>query len=116
MPAFAYLVYQAWRRRREAQWHKRLMLGASILLVFGPGFGRIPLAPPTFAGFTIHILAGMCLLFAPLFVWDRRTIGTVHPATWTGFIASALATIIPIILIGTGTWAPIAQQLPGVGG
>jgi hypothetical protein len=115
IPAFAYLVYEAWRRRREAQWHKRLMLGATILVVFGPGFGRIPLAPPTFWGFTIQILAGMCLLFAPLFIWDRRTLGKIHPATWTAFTASALATIIPILLIATGAWAPIAQRLPGIG-
>src|SRR4051812_17069022 len=52
IPAFAFLVYEAWRRRREAQWHKRLMLSASIIFVAGPGFSRIPLAPPTFWGFT----------------------------------------------------------------
>ncbi|MCH8615749.1 hypothetical protein LZ016_06500 [Sphingomonas sp. SM33] len=115
IPAFAYLVYEAWRKRREAPWHKRLMLGATILVVFGPGFSRIPLSPPTFWGFTIQLIAGMCLLFAPLFVWDRRTLGKVHPATWHAFIASALAVIIPLTLIATRTWAPIAEHLPGVG-
>ena len=41
---------------KQAQWHKRLMLGATILFVAGPGFSRIPLAPPIFWGFTIQLL------------------------------------------------------------
>src|SRR4029450_2611357 len=95
IPAFAYLVLQAWRRRREAQWHKRLMLGATILVVFGPGVSRIPLAPPTFGGFTIQLLVGLCLLFAPLFVWDRRTQRRIHPATWTAFATCTAAAVVP---------------------
>lgn len=115
IPAFIYLVYEAWRRRREAQWHKRLMLGATILVVFGPGFSRIPLSPPIFWGFTIQLFVGLCLLFAPLFVWDRRTLGAIHPATWTGFVTGALAAAVPLVLMATGVWAPIAQHLLGVG-
>jgi len=115
IPAFAFLIYEAWRRRREAQWHKRLMLGAAILIVAGPGFGRIPLAPPTFWGFTGQLLAGTLILFAPLFVWDRRTQGKVHPATWTGFLATIAASLVPLVLIYTNSWAGIAAHLPGVG-
>ena len=67
IPAFAFLVYEAWRRRKQAQWHKRLMLSATIMFAAGPGFSRIPLAPPTFWGFTIQLLVGTALLFVPLF-------------------------------------------------
>ena len=116
IPAFIYLVYEAWRRRREAQWHKRLMLAATILVVFGPGFSRIPLSPPTFWGFTIQLFAGLLLLFVPLFIWDRRTVGKVHPATLRGFIACALAAAVPLVLMANNAWAPIAQHLPGIGG
>lgn len=116
VPAFAYLVYEAWRRRREAQWHKRLMLGASILVVAGPGFTRIPLAPPSFWGFASQLLAGTTLLFLPLFLWDRRTQGKVHPATWTGYAAATAAAVIPLVLIYTESWAGIAAKLPGVAG
>jgi hypothetical protein len=116
IPAFIFLVYEAWRRRTQAQWHKRLMLGATILVVFGPGFSRIPLGPPSFWQFTIQLFAGLALLFAPLFIWDRRTVGKVHPATWTGFIACALAAAVPLVLMANGSWAPIAQRLPGIGG
>ena len=116
VPAFAYLVWQGWKRRREAQWHKRLMLGAAILVVAGPGFGRIPIVPPSFWGFSFQMLAGLALLFTPLLLWDRRSTGRVHPATWTGLSVGLAATVIPLVLIGTGSWAPIARHLPGVGG
>jgi hypothetical protein len=115
IPAFAFLVYEAWRRRREAQWHKRLMLSASILFVAGPAFSRIPLAPPTFWAFTIQLLAGIVLLFAPLFLWDRRTNGKIHPATLTGFATGLAAAIVPLTLIYTNSWAGIGARLPGVG-
>lgn len=114
VPVFAYLVWRAWRRRREAQWHKRLMLGAAIVAVAGPGFGRIPMAPPILWGFAFQMLLGVGLLFAPMFVWDRRSQARVHPATWTAFLLALAATVIPLILIGTGSWAPIARHLPGV--
>lgn len=114
IPAFAFLIYEAWRRRREAQWHKRLMLSATILFVAGPGFSRIPLAPPIFWGFTAQLLVGTALIFAPLFVWDRRTQGKIHPATWTGYAVATAAAIVPLALIYTGSWAGIAAHLPGV--
>lgn len=115
IPAFAFLVYEAWRRRRESQWHKRLMLSASILFVAGPGFSRIPLAPPTFWAFTVQLLAGIVLLFLPLFLWDRRTTGKIHSATWTGFVTALAVAIVPLTLIYTNGWAGIAARLPGVG-
>ena len=116
IPSFAFLIEEGWRRRRKAQWHKRMMLGASILVVFGPGFSRIPLAPPTFAGFFIQLFAGMLLLFAPLFIWDRKTTGRIHPATWTALCACAVSATVPMVLMGTHSWAGIAAKLPGVGG
>ena len=116
IPAFAYLIYEAWRRRRESQWHKRLMLSATILFVAGPGFSRIPLAPPSFWSFSAQLLIGTALLFAPLFIWDRRTQGKVHPATWTGYAVATAAAVVPLVLMYTESWAGIAAKLPGVAG
>lgn len=116
IPSFTFLIWEAWRRRRQAQWHKRLMLGAAILVVFGPGFSRIPLAPPTFWGFFLQLFAGLAILFAPLFIWDRRSQGKVHPATWTAFTACVVSATIPLVLMATHSWEPIARHLPGVGG
>ena len=115
IPAFAFLVYEAWRRRKQAQWHKRLMLSATILFAAGPGFSRIPLAPPIFWGFTAQLVGGILLLFAPLIIWDRRTQGKVHPATCIGLSVTLAAAVVPLTLIYTNSWAGIAAKLPGVG-
>ena len=76
---------------------------------------RIPILPPTFWGFTIQLLAGVTLLFTPMFIWDRRTQGKVHPATWTGYAVGLAVAIVPMALIYTQSWAGIAAKLPGVG-
>jgi cytochrome bd-type quinol oxidase subunit 2 len=111
---FAFMVWTGWRRRREPQWHKRAMLSAAIMIVMGPAIGRIPLAPPTLGGFTFQFLLGLAL-FVPLFIWDRRSIGHVHPATKLGFLVAAIALAIPLLVFWTGAdWASIAAKLPGV--
>ena len=113
IPVFAILVWNGWKRRRESQWHKRLMLGAAIVVVMGPVFGRLPLAPPTLGWFSLQHSLGL-VLFVPLFLWDRRSQGKVHPATWFAFsLAVAMFAISTAILV-TGTWAPFAAHLPGV--
>jgi hypothetical protein len=111
---FAILVWQGWTHRRNAQWHKRLMMSAAILVVMGPAIGRIPLAPPVLAGFTAQLLLGLAL-FIPLFVWDRRTEGHIHPATKFGFLMAVIFVTIPLAVFWTGAdWAAVARHLPGV--
>jgi hypothetical protein len=112
---FAILIWNGWEKRRNAQWHKRLMLCAAILVVMGPSIGRLPIAPPTVVGFTIQVLAGF-LLFVPLLMWDRRTLGHVHPATRVGIAMAALWAIFPLTVYWGGLdWAAVARHLPGVG-
>src|SRR3954467_13862493 len=81
---FAILIWNGWNKRRDVQTHKRLMLSAAIVSVMGPAIARLPLAPPTVPGFTILLLLGLTL-FVPLILWDRKTVGHVHPATKLGF-------------------------------
>jgi hypothetical protein len=115
IPVFAFLIWQAWKRRMQPQWHKRLMLSAAIVLVGGPAIGRLPLAPPTLAGITIQLLLGLAL-FGPIFIWDRRSAGQIHPATWIGFGLGTAAIVVPLLVFWTGAdWASIARHLPGVG-
>jgi hypothetical protein len=111
---FAILIWQGWVHRRNAQWHKRAMLGAAILIVAGPSIGRLPIAPPTLGGVTFLLLLGLAL-FIPMFIWDKRSQGHVHPATWLGFSMLAVAHGIPLLVLWTGAdWASIAARLPGV--
>lgn len=111
---FAIAVWQGWAHRRNAPWHKRMMLSGAILAIAGPGVGRLPIAPPTVVGFSILMLLGL-LLFAPLFIWDRRSLGRVHPATWLGFSLGAVSVLVPLVVFWTGAdWASVARQLPGV--
>jgi hypothetical protein len=112
---FALLVWSGWRRRRDVQAHKRLMLSAAILVVMGPSIGRLPLAPPTVGGFTALMLAGF-LLFVPLILWDRRTTGGIHWATKFGIAMAALWVVFPLAVFWAGLpWAKFAAHLPGVG-
>ena len=112
---FAVLVWQGWNHRRNAQWHKRYLLSAAILVVMGPSIGRLPIAPPTLGGFTFVFLLGLAL-FIPLILWDRRTIGHLHQATKLGLAMAAVSVAIPLAVFWSGAdWAGVARQLPGVG-
>ena len=113
IPVYAALVWTGWTRRKQAQWHKRAMLGAAIIVGAGPSIGRLPIVPPTFWGFAIQMFLGLAL-YVPLMLWDRRSLGHIHPATWLGFGLMAVSIVVSVAAIGTGTWAPIAQHLPGV--
>ena len=112
---FAILLWNGWEKRRESPWHKRLMLCAAILVVMGPSFGRLPIAPPTVVGFTVQVLLSF-VLFVPLILWDRKTVGQVHPATRLGIAMALLWAVIPIAVFWLNLpWAKVAANLPGVG-
>jgi cytochrome bd-type quinol oxidase subunit 2 len=112
---FAVLVWNGWRKRREIQTHKRLMLSAAILVVMGPAVGRIPMGPPILPVFTAQMLMSF-LLFLPLILWDRKTVGHVHPATKFGIGMAALWLVFPLAVFWLDLpWASVAARLPGVG-
>lgn len=112
IPAFAILLWQGWKQRNNPAAHKRLMLGASLLMM-DPAIGRMPLAPPVLGGFAfLNLLAW--LMFVPLMIWDRRTIGRLHWATKLGAGLFTVALVARLAVLATGTWAPIAAYLPGV--
>ena len=71
-------------------------------------------APPTTGGFTFIFFLGL-LLFVPLFLWDRRSVGHIHPATKLGFSMLLVSIVIPLFVFWTGVdWASVAARLPGV--
>ena len=69
--------------RKDAPWHRRLML-ASVVLVLEPGFGRlVPLPLFGAAGPWVERACQIAVFAFPL-RHDLRTIGRVHPATLVG--------------------------------
>jgi hypothetical protein len=112
---FAIVVWNGWEKRRDVQFHKRLMLSAAIMVVMGPAIGRLPLGPPILPVFTVQLLLGLAL-FIPLVLWDRKTIGRVHPATKLGFALASISVIVPLAVFWFNLpWAKVAAHLPGVG-
>jgi hypothetical protein len=111
---YAVMIWNGWSHRKNAQWHKRSMVAASILVVAGPSISRLPIAPPTLGGFTFTFLLGLAL-FVPLYLWDQRSIGRAHPATKLGFAMLALSIAVPLAVFWTGAdWASVAARLPGL--
>ncbi len=102
---FGVLTSWAILLRRQADWHKRLMLCGTVL-VMSPALGRIlpmPLLGPfgplaVFAAMSVYVLAGMA--------YDVKRRGRVHPAYWWG--ASVL--IVTQVLVGPiGFSAPVLR-------
>jgi hypothetical protein len=80
----------------------------------GPTIGRLPMGPPILPVFTFQLLLGM-LLFVPMILWDRKTIGHVHPATTFGIGMALLWEIFPLSVFWLNLpWAKVAAHLPGI--
>ena len=109
---FATLVGWAVSWRKRSDWHKRLMLSATILLL-GAAVVRIVI----FNGihdprsFEIAECLAAILFFIPCFAYDRATRRKIHPANIVG-LALILAdfTIQPIIL-AWGSWTIFANAI-----
>lgn len=87
---FAALIVAALILRRRAEYHRRLICGATIAVCGGPALGRwLPDSvggDPRSAWIYLAFDLGALLLIAG---HDRATRGTVHPATfWTAVIIS----------------------------
>lgn len=79
--AFPLIVGAGIAMRRRTQWHRRLMLGATII-VMEPAFGR--LVPAPLLGPLLTALTGLALQLGVLAIiarHDIRETGTIHPAT-----------------------------------
>lgn len=79
--AFTLVVLAGIAMRRQTQWHRRLILGATIIAM-GPAFGR--LIPAPLLGPVLSALTALALQFAVLAIIARHDIhetGTIHPAT-----------------------------------
>ena len=89
---FAGLVFAAFYFRRQTDWHRRLMLCATICVI-APAFGRILVLADVMSGLTN---VGAWLLYVVIaMVADWRIRGKVHPAYLWGF--AAIFAMAPVI-------------------
>ena len=104
--AFAALTAAAIINRKRTDWHARLHLSATALLI-APAFGRL-LPMPLLAPYGFEV-AGTATLMFPLagMIRDRRVLGRVHPAWFYG----AAAIVGTIVLYDAIAYSPLGDAL-----
>lgn len=94
-------------RRRDSQAHKRYML-----------LGTIALLPPAVARWALllglgqpTVLAVATLFLVPLFAWDWKALGRIHPVTFWGGLAIAVSGPLRFAVSRTDAWWTISHGL-----
>jgi signal transduction histidine kinase len=109
--AFGALLTAALAMRRRADWHKRLMLLATIALII-PGAARLSSYFTGRNNPAIGIIATIVLV-AWCCIEDRRRIGRIHPAYKIAGSLLVLSLPARLALGYTETWQHFAQWLLG---
>lgn len=107
---FAFLVGWAVIRRRDAQWHRRLMF-ASLIAILEPAFGRLLPMPLIMPWGEVMVLAVQLLAFAVIMRHDRRVLGSVHPATLAGALVVTVYHLALELLGRVGPFVDWAEHL-----
>ena len=109
---FGLMVWAAVRRRYTTAWHRRLMIGATIVIL-EPALGRILPMPLMIGWSDIPIGLIQLAVVGIIAVYDRRTLGRVHPATKV-IAAIVIAVRITIyVLAMTSPVIALAERLAG---
>lgn len=107
MVAFAGLFSAAIALRKRSDWHKRLMLCASVAML-APAFARMPIigdgGPPAFFGLTDLVILS-CIAF------DTATHRRLHPAFAAAFGWIVSIQVGRMLFSQTGLWLDIASWL-----
>jgi len=97
-------------RRRDPQAHKRYLLLGTIALL-PPAVARwallFGLGPPV-------VLAVATLFVVPLFVWDWRALGRIHPVTLWGGLLIAVSGPLRLLVARTDKWLAVSHWLVGL--
>ncbi len=125
---YAGFVIAAVANIRRPEWHKRLMLLATIsvlqaaiarvffVLITGGGPGLRPGlgAPPPLA-FTVAPGLILELLIVAGIVYDWRTRGKPHPAWLAGGAIMTAVILLRVVVAGTAPWLAFAEALAHIG-
>lgn len=107
---FAGLVAAAVANRRRTEWHRRLMVGAMIMIM-EPALGRILPMPFIMPWGEWLVLAVQLAVFAILVRHDRKVLGLVHPATLMAMIVVTLAHVAVETVSRIPAWVALAERL-----
>lgn len=109
---FGLMVWAAVRRRNRTDWHRRLMIGATIVIL-EPALGRLLPMPLMIGWSDIPIGLFQLGVVGIIALYDRRTLGAVHPAT-KAIAAIVIAVRVAIYLLAlTPPVIALADRLVG---
>lgn len=109
---FAAMVATAVARRGQRDWHRRLMVGSTVLLM-EPALGRVlpmPLIMPWGEWLSMAIQLGVIAL---VMRHDRREMGRVHPATIAVFLVVILDHVLVELLAVSPWWMAFTARATG---
>lgn len=108
---FGALVYAALRNRRRTDWHRRLMLCATVCVI-APAWGRLIVLSGAAMTATVNVAALLLyVVVAMLFDWGNR--GRVHPAYGWGAGALILMAAMTEFLAMLPWFAGAATRIAG---
>jgi hypothetical protein len=112
---FGLFLFPALALRKRREWHKRLMLLASMVLLV-PAIGRLDGMLHLHFGTPRTVLPALISAAFVLWAWanDRRTLGRIHPALLYGGIALVAAIPFRSWVGTTAAWQPIAEWVLAV--
>jgi hypothetical protein len=111
--AFAGLVFAGISNRGDTQTHRRLISGASVVIL-EPAFGRL-LPMPIIGGTTGEWLIMVIQLgiVAAMALHDRKVMGRIHPATFSVAVVVALAHVLVGLAAQSGPVIRLAGKIAG---
>lgn len=109
---FAAVIAWAVTKRRQTQWHRRLMLGGTILIV-EPALGRLLPMPLMGAWGEWTIMAIQLGMLAILARHDKKVLGGVHPATWS---LMGIAVAVHVLVTLSSMMPPLIAFAQGIAG
>jgi len=110
--AFGLTAMAAIRRRRDTEWHRRLMIGATIVIL-EPALGRLLPMPMMIGWADIPVALIQLGVVGIIALHDRRALGHVHPATKAVALLVIAVRVTVYLLSLTPPVVALAAKLAG---
>lgn len=107
---FGAMIAFAVARRRQTEWHRRLMLGA-LIMIMEPALGRLLPMPFIMPWGEWLVLAIQLGVFAIVVRHDRKVLGHVHPATLAAMLVVTLSHVVVETVARIPAWIALAEGM-----